>query len=222
MAPVRNLPTPSLPQQQEQHTHLRMLSRYRALLLDATYRPVGVANWQRAICLDLMEKAEVLEYYEDASVRSTQLEYFLPAVLRVRRHRPTHSKPLRVTLNRANILLRDQYSCQYCGSPRNLTIDHVKAQSKGGGNNWENLVACCTTCNSRKGDKSLEQLRWKLRQTPKEPSPHEMEFLLANALGSAVTPDSMPREWSNYILPFARKKKAAAVQAQPGHLHDAS
>jgi hypothetical protein len=40
-------------------------------------------------------------------------------------------------------------------------------QSKGGGNTWTNLVACCSACNSKKGDKSLEQLRWKLRQQPK-------------------------------------------------------
>jgi 5-methylcytosine-specific restriction endonuclease McrA len=72
-----------------------------------------------------------------------------------------------VTLNRANIMLRDRYACQYCGSNRELTIDHVVAQSKGGGNTWTNLVACCAACNSKKGDKSLEQLRWKLRQQPK-------------------------------------------------------
>lgn len=48
-------------------------------------------------------------------------------------------------------------------------------QSKGGRNTWENLVACCSTCNSRKGDKSLEQLGWKLNSKPTEPSPHRME-----------------------------------------------
>jgi 5-methylcytosine-specific restriction endonuclease McrA len=54
--------------------------------------------------------------------------YYLPAVLRVRRHRslPRHAQA--VTLNRANIMLRDRYSCQYCGSSRDLTIDHVVPQ----------------------------------------------------------------------------------------------
>ena len=52
-------------------------------------------------------------------------------------------------------------------------------QSRGGPNSWENLVACCSPCNSKKGDKSLSQLRWKLRQHPKEPSPHEMEVRAA-------------------------------------------
>lgn len=29
------------------HRSISVLNRYRALLLDSTYRPVGVANWQR-------------------------------------------------------------------------------------------------------------------------------------------------------------------------------
>lgn len=184
---------------------LSVLNRYRALLLDSTYRPVGVANWQRAICLDLMDKADVLEYY-DESVRSVKWEYFLPAVLRVRRHRTNTTQFTGVTLNRNNIMLRDRYSCQYCGSSRELTIDHVVPQSKGGGNTWENLVACCTTCNGKKGDKSLEQLRWKLRHQPKEPSMHEMEFMMSALLGTG-NHDSLPQEWQAYIVPFTRKKK---------------
>ena len=67
-------------------------------------------------------------------------------------------------------------------------------------------VACCTVCNSKKGDKSLEQLRWKLRQAPKEPSTHEMEFLLSSLVGAA-SQDALPPEWQAYILPCNRKKK---------------
>jgi 5-methylcytosine-specific restriction endonuclease McrA len=74
-----------------------------------------------------MDKADVLEYYEQR-VRSVQLEYYLPAVLRVRRHRSAPRRAATVTLNRANIMLRDRYQCQYCGSSRDLTIDHVVAQ----------------------------------------------------------------------------------------------
>ncbi|PSC70708.1 HNH endonuclease [Micractinium conductrix] len=160
-----------------------------------------------------MEKAEVLEYYEDASVRTVQLEYFLPAVLRVRRSRP-YKRHDRVALNRHNVLLRDGFACQYCGSGRDLTLDHVVPQSRGGPNSWENLVACCSPCNSKKGDKSLSQLRWKLRQHPKEPSPHEMEFLLSTVLGgSAAGLESLPTQWTNYIVPFTSKSSRKAKQA---------
>jgi 5-methylcytosine-specific restriction endonuclease McrA len=186
------------------HRPISVLNRYRALLLDSTYRPVGVANWQRAVCLDLADKADVLEYYsEDVTVRSVREEFYLPAVLRVRTHRSKAQHTV-VSLSRSNILLRDRYQCQYCGSGRELTIDHVVPQSKGGENTWENLVACCASCNSKKGSKSLEQLRWKLRQVPKEPSIHEIDFLLSMLLGSN-NHELLPEQWQAYILPFKSK-----------------
>ena len=33
--------------------------------------------------------------------------------------------------------------CQYCGSFKDLTIDHVVPKSRGGTNTWDNLVTCC-------------------------------------------------------------------------------
>lgn len=56
---------------------------------------------------------------------------------------------------------------RYCGSQSNLTIDHVVPLSKGGKWVWENLVTACTKCNGKKGSKSLKQLGWKLKNTPK-------------------------------------------------------
>ncbi|KAK1271281.1 hypothetical protein QJS04_geneDACA013014 [Acorus gramineus] len=44
--------------------------------------PVNVVCWRRAICLEFMEKADVLEYY-DQTVSSPQGSYYIPAVLRV-------------------------------------------------------------------------------------------------------------------------------------------
>ena len=55
---------------------------------------------------------------------------------------------------RANILLRDDETCQYCGKrSRDLTLDHVIPRSRGGQSTWENLVACCRACNGRKGNR---------------------------------------------------------------------
>ena len=77
---------------------------------------------RRAVCLDLADKADVLEYYsEDVTVRSVREEFYLPAVLRVRTHRSKAQHSV-VSLSRTNILLRDRYQCQYCGSGRELTI----------------------------------------------------------------------------------------------------
>eukprot|EP01026_Neomeris_dumetosa_P037742 TRINITY_DN305_c2_g1_i6.p2 TRINITY_DN305_c2_g1~~TRINITY_DN305_c2_g1_i6.p2 ORF type:complete len:143 (-),score=11.00 TRINITY_DN305_c2_g1_i6:78-506(-) len=58
------------------------LSQYRALVLDSAYQPVEIINWQRAICMDIVGKVDVLEYY-DITVNSSRDEFFLPAVIRV-------------------------------------------------------------------------------------------------------------------------------------------
>ena len=55
---------------------------------------------------------------------------------------------------------------RYCGIKQDLTLDHVVPTSAGGQWSWDNLVTACTTCNGTKGNKSLEQLGWKLRRQP--------------------------------------------------------
>ena len=73
------------------------------------------------------------------------------------------------TPTRNMIYKRDGHSCQYCGSTRNLTIDHVIPRSRGGQDTWENLVSCCDKCNVSKGDKYLRETNMKLRSKPKAP-----------------------------------------------------
>lgn len=38
---------------------LSVVSRYRTLVLDSSYRPIDVVSWQRAICLDLFDKVSL-------------------------------------------------------------------------------------------------------------------------------------------------------------------
>ncbi|EOA35669.1 hypothetical protein CARUB_v10020892mg [Capsella rubella] len=115
------------------------LSCFRGLVLDISYRPVNVVCWKRAICLEYMDKADVLEYY-DQTVSSPTGSFYIPAVLRVP-HLLQVVKRRRVknTLSRKSILLRDDYTCQYCSSRENLTIDHVIPISRGGEWTWQNL-----------------------------------------------------------------------------------
>ena len=82
--------------------------------------------------------------------------------------------------SRAMIYKRDGHKCQYCGSTRNLTIDHIFPTSKGGDNSWENLVVACMPCNTRKGDKLLEETNLILETTPKKPF-NKMLFSLDRA-----------------------------------------
>lgn len=183
-----------------QHALTSVLSRYRALVLDASYRPIDVIHWQKAICLDILEKVDVLEYYE-ATVNSVRSSFFLPAVLRTRWYngaRSNRCKSPKVALNRRNIMMRDNFSCQYCGSDRELTLDHVIPASKGGSNSWENLVTCCSPCNGKKGNKTLKELHWKLSKIPREPNPYEFNMAIHYTITEAK--GGVPPEWEGYVF----------------------
>ena len=68
---------------------------------------------------------------------------------------------------------RDQHLCLYCGrdcSRQHLTRDHVVPLSKGGRDIWENVVAACFHCNSRKGGRTPQQASMPLLAVPYRPS----------------------------------------------------
>jgi 5-methylcytosine-specific restriction endonuclease McrA len=55
---------------------------------------------------------------------------------------------------RLEVLQRDQWSCFYCQMPA-TTVDHVIPIIAGGDPiAYDNLVACCSSCNSKKGSRS--------------------------------------------------------------------
>ena len=81
--------------------------------------------------------------------------------------------PMKVGFNRQNLFKRDDHECQYCGvglPGSKLQIEHVLPRSRGGPTNWENCVAACDDCNSRKADKTPRQTGMGLRKKPAVPS----------------------------------------------------
>ena len=149
------------------------------------------------------EKADVLEYY-DTTISSSRADFYLPAVMKARWYNSRgNRRGLKVALSRRNILLRDDFTCQYCqknGKSGNvlLTLDHVMPSCKGGDNSWGNLVTACNPCNSKKGDKTLKQLKWKLLKEPKEPSPWELDLVLSSIGAGEIK--NVPEEWSSYLF----------------------
>ena len=51
-----------------------------------------------------------------------------------------------------------------------LTIDHIQPKSRGGIDTWENLTTACIKCNTKKGNRTLEEVGMKLLKTPRRPS----------------------------------------------------
>ena len=119
-----------------------------------SYLPLSAIQWKEAITYMWLDKVEVLEWYDDWIVRSANWETQVPAVIILkdfmrRRRRPRFSK--------TNLFIRDLYTCQYCSqefSRNNLTLDHVRPLSLGGRTKWDNIVAACGPCNTRKGNKT--------------------------------------------------------------------
>lgn len=84
------------------------------------------------------------------------------------RYDPEPPRPPRQKANikldlRLQVYERDGFKCVYCSAKRNLTLDHVTAESKGGATAAGNLVTCCKTCNSRKRTKTLADF-WEASQ----------------------------------------------------------
>jgi 5-methylcytosine-specific restriction endonuclease McrA len=133
-------------------------------------------SWQRALCLVLSQKAEVVALY-DTVVRSVSSSFQLPSVVRLTRYVRVVSRIGLVRCTRKNVLLRDRYQCQYCGvkcRPSAITIDHVLPRSRGGKTSWTNVVAACHVCNRKKGSLTLEQAQMELATVPRRPSWRDM------------------------------------------------
>src|ERR671925_187586 len=141
----------------------------RVLVLNATYEPINVCSVRRAAVLLLKEKAEILEH-ASWELRSEHTAMPRPVVIRlvtfVKVPRDTHRRKI----TRRAVFARDGWTCQYCGSRSNLTVDHVIPRSKGGGSSWDNIVASCAPCNRRKGDALPRQVGMRLLKQPRTPS----------------------------------------------------
>ena len=139
------------------------------LLLNASYEPIKVITWERAVTLFFLGKVEVVDTYE-YNIRSVSLAIKAPAVVRLLRYVSMGRK--RPPLSKLNLLARDEYKCQYCNtilSRQNSTVDHVIPKSQGGRTNWENCVTCCHHCNRKKGGNTPEQAKMRLSRPAEQP-----------------------------------------------------
>ncbi|WP_439488285.1 HNH endonuclease [Algoriphagus sp.] len=163
----------------------------RVLVLNLDHSPVAVVSPQKAIVLLLLQKANCLSVYEFLQIRTVSQSFDYPAVICLNRY---INIPYRgVLLNRVNLFRRDRGECQYCGSKKQLTIDHVVPRSKGGKSSWTNLTTACHRCNVVKGDKSPEESGMVLQTQPFKPS---LAYFLAEYA------EKQAEEW----LPFLSAK----------------
>ncbi len=144
--------------------------RQSVVVFSKNYLPVSRVNIKRAIALLVTGKAEPLDLASGKgyAVHSPSVVLLVPEHIRLTitdRERVWRVPPV----NRREVLRRDKHSCQYCGSTKQLTLDHVIPRSKGGKHTWDNVVTACERCNSRKGDHTPQQVGMILRTPPKAP-----------------------------------------------------
>ena len=147
--------------------------RQSVVVFSKNYLPVSRVNIKRAIALLVTGKAEPLDFTlgkggKGIAVHSPSVVLLVPEHIRLTitdRERVWKVPPV----NRREVLRRDKHTCQYCGSTKQLTLDHVIPRSKGGKHTWDNVVIACERCNSRKGDRTPLQAGMTLRTQPKAP-----------------------------------------------------
>jgi 5-methylcytosine-specific restriction endonuclease McrA len=138
----------------------------RSLVLNASLQPLAVVGSRRAVVLVLKEKAVVV-HANGIVFRSERLEMPAPTVVRLRYfvHVPYRAS---VALTRRAVFARDGWVCQYCGAAAE-NVDHVQPKSRGGQHVWENVVAACRRCNSRKENRLTSEAGLTLFRQPIAP-----------------------------------------------------
>ena len=146
----------------------------KVLVLNQSYEPISVCNTKKALLLLFLTKADIIEERAAYIVRSMHHSFPFPSVIRLSAYLRVPYK--KIELSRKNILRRDSFRCQYCHTPATpLTVDHVIPRSRGGMDQWENLVCACVHCNNKKGSRTPEEANMRLLSTPRKP--HHVLFL---------------------------------------------
>lgn len=86
------------------------------------------------------------------------------------------------TLTNSKLFARDRHICAYCGDrfrDKDLTLEHIQPESRGGQTVWTNVVAACKPCNQRKADRTPTEARMELLYVPYTPNRYE-GFILDN------------------------------------------
>ena len=166
-----------------------------ALVLNADYRPLSyyplsLWPWQDVVKAVFLDRVDIIAEY-DHVVRSPSFEMRLPSVIALREFVRQDRNP---AFTRFNVFLRDGFACAYCGSPDDLTFDHVIPRSKGGRTSWENIVAACSPCNLKKGGRMPREAMMHPAKKPERPSNY-----LLQEIGRKFPPHYLHETWMDYL-----------------------
>ena len=173
----------------------RAPSGHPALVLNADFRPLSyyplsLWPWQETVKAVFLDRVDV-----GSSVASRLSAPSSASALRSVGSLTSQLPPDRTpAFTRFNLFLRDAFSCQYCGSPEELTFDHVIPRSRGGRTSWENIVTACAPCNLRKGGRTPKEAQMPPARPARRPTTYELQDL-----GRRFPPHHLHQSWMDYL-----------------------
>lgn len=171
----------------------------KVLVLNSFFAALHVVTVRSAFTLLCKERAEVisvddgafnshnLESWRDVSiykmryscdaargckwVRTFSFDIEVPKIIRLLVYSKFPRKD--VKFNRKNVFARDKNTCQYCGRifpTSELSLEHILPKSRGGKNDWLNIVCACARCNRLKGRRTPKEAGMRLIRKPEAPT----------------------------------------------------
>jgi 5-methylcytosine-specific restriction endonuclease McrA len=139
------------------------------VILNGDYTFLSLVDWKKAMGLMFADKIRVLKF-SDRVIQGVNRTFRAPAVaVLVKVVRSVYRG--RVPFSRRNVMIRDRYTCVYCGRRSGpITMDHLIPRSRGGTNDFDNCVACCRACNQKKGARLPSEAGLTLRHQPWQPT----------------------------------------------------
>jgi 5-methylcytosine-specific restriction endonuclease McrA len=167
-----------------------------ALVLNADFRPLSyyplsLWPWQEAVKAVFLDRVNILSEY-DTCVHSPTTEFRLPSVVSLK----TYVKPQRnPAFTRFNVFLRDRFECQYCGSPDDLTFDHVMPALARRADDMEKHRDRLQPVQSAQGRQDAQgQRRCSPVRRPIAPTVHDLQ-----ANGRQFPPNYLHESWMDFL-----------------------
>jgi 5-methylcytosine-specific restriction endonuclease McrA len=172
--------------------------------------PLSTTTWQEAISAVYRGQVEVIHNYETWAVHSPSVTMPVPSVVMMHEF---VSIGRYVKFCKANVYLRDQYTCQYCDERfepphglKSLTWDHVIPKTKGGTTRWDNMATACADCNFAKGHGE----HMKPKNKPRKPTYFELVELKKNEVQEIADPIwNYYLQWPEDRLKLVNRQRAA-------------
>ena len=166
-----------------------------ALVLNAdytplSYYPLSLWPWQTAVKAVFLDRVDIVDTYQRESHSPTRTMK-IPSVIALRQYVKPSEYP---AFTRFNLFLRDRFQCQYCGSHKDLTFDHVVPRRLNGRTTWENVTTACSPCNLKKGGRTPKQAHMHLHETPYRPTSWQLQDH-----GRRFPPNYLHTSWVDWL-----------------------